>query len=291
MTERGIKDQALEWRVRLEDAQPGEVKTFERWLAASPDHQRAFTDADQLWRRFDALGGPARPSMGRRQVLGLGAVGLAGLMGWRSVRNGFFADYQAGLGETTQYRLAGGGQMLLASRTAIDEDRDVLRLIRGRVWIDLTDAHSAPRLQVKDLGLDLRPRSRVDVNLLSDVVEVANLGPELLVRDGEQIIRLPSAQMLRIGDVTRLQPVSNDEVEGWRQDRLTFINRPLEEVVAELSRYRRGKIIVPSNGIAKIPVTLSVSAKRTDEVFDALERSLGVKVIGRSAPITVILEA
>ena len=59
---------------------------------------------------------------------------------------------------------------------------------------------------------------------------------------------------------------------------MIFQDRPLAEVIAELNRYRSGKIIIMNNAIKKLPVT---------GVFDTVDTNVALKTIEQSLPINV----
>jgi transmembrane sensor len=59
---------------------------------------------------------------------------------------------------------------------------------------------------------------------------------------------------------------------------MVFQDRPLAEVVAELDRYRPGKILVISPAIEKLPITGVFEIADTDVALASIEQSLPVRV-------------
>ena len=72
--------------------------------------------------------------------------------------------------------------------------------------------------------------------------------------------------------------VDTGALTAWRHGELKFVDRPLREVVAELERYRRGRIAIVGGGIADLPVRATVNLQRADEFLASLEIALPVKV-------------
>jgi transmembrane sensor len=66
---------------------------------------------------------------------------------------------------------------------------------------------------------------------------------------------------------------------AWRRGELIFTQRPLGEVVAELDRYRIGKILILGGSISDLPVTGSVEINDVDAFLASLQVALPVKVL------------
>jgi transmembrane sensor len=92
----------------------------------------------------------------------------------------------------------------------------------------------------------------------------------------------------RLAEGERLQ-FSRDRLESagridlqraaaWHRQRMVFQDRPLAEVVAELDRYRSGKILVIGAAIEKLPITGVFGIADTDVALASIEQSLTVKV-------------
>ena len=108
------------------------------------------------------------------------------------------------------------------------------------------------------------------------------LFPELTVAEN---VFLGHAPKTGLG---RPEPVDVHSVTGWRRGRLIFDGRPLGSVVAEMDRYRRGKIVITDHALEDLPVTGSFDTSDTDALLDAVAEALPVQV--RRLPLLVLIE-
>ncbi|WP_411383435.1 FecR domain-containing protein [Pseudomonas sp. L7] len=252
---------AAQWYARLssglEDA--GEQQRWQRWHDADPLHQQAWQQVEAVRRMVEGvprqIAAPAlrqaRESRRRvlRQLLVLAGVGVVGVGGWRSeLRTTLMASLHTGVGEQREVVLEDGSQILLDSRSALDVRFDaaqrVLRLLSGRVLVQTAaDALARPFLvevaqgQVQALG------TRFTVEADERFCEVTVLEKAVQVRplNSAQTLRLEAGQQVRF-DRSRLgEPWRSDaSVASWQTGSLIAINRPLGDLLEELSRYRRG---------------------------------------------------
>ncbi len=78
------------------------------------------------------------------------------------------------------------------------------------------------------------------------------------------------------------------EVEAWRRDRLIFQDALLGDVIADLERYRGGRILMTSSALRRMPVTAVFDAGRADEAIDTIASSLPIRVT-RVTDLLVVL--
>ena len=57
-----------------------------------------------------------------------------------------------------------------------------------------------------------------------------------------------------------------------------FHDSPLAEVVAELERYRRGRVLILDDRIAALPVTAVIDVRETDAMLRTIGATLPVRV-------------
>ena len=74
---------------------------------------------------------------------------------------------------------------------------------------------------------------------------------------------------------------------SWREGQLVFSNQPLSDVLAEIDRYRPGRIIVIGDA-GQIMVSGVFDTHDTDRAIKSLEQSLGLDVVRLSKWITAI---
>src|SRR5690606_20683029 len=122
--------EAARWLVLLHsgDAGADDRRAFDRWRAASPQHEQAWQRAERLSRQFGAvppaLGVPVLTRQGRgnrRAVLKtlatLGVALPAGWFGYRAMRGEAQGLYRAGVGEQRPVMLADRSAVRLNTAT------------------------------------------------------------------------------------------------------------------------------------------------------------------------------
>jgi len=82
--------------------------------------------------------------------------------------------------------------------------------------------------------------------------------------------------------------VDIDVVSGWRSGLLVFRDEPMESVVAELNRYRKGLVLVASRAVAERRITGVFHLDRLDEALRHMRDTLHVPVRQFSPYLTVI---
>jgi transmembrane sensor len=212
------------------------------------------------------------------------------------------ADYQTAPGETRTITLADGTKVDLASGSAIalafnDKERRV-KLLEGAVYFTAAPKNAQetrPFVVEGDTGTATALGTQFAVNKLSDAVEVTVVEHDVRVTLGDTDstggVTLSPGQKIRYSDKTGLGAVHNtstDMTAAWRRGRLIFDNVPLADVVAELNRYRHGRIIISNNALAQRQVSGVFS---TDDLGDSLAvivRELGARSASVPPLITII---
>jgi transmembrane sensor len=294
---------ALEWLVRLNDTDvpAGLHRQFEHWLAAAPEHRQAWAQANALWAgmepvktEFDSLRRRDRMAS-RRQVLGgLVGAGLLSAGGWHFTRPWFGADHMTVAGETRDITLADGSLVTLGSRSALaldfDGDRRGVRLLRGEAFFALAEA-PLPFTVSAQGGEILSLDARFSVRLVQDRVDVAVAQSQVLLELAQQ-----QSLSLRTGwatgyDRNRILPpheVDIADIASWRQGRLVFQKASLAEVLAEIERWRGGRIHVWDADVAAIPVSAVFNAHEPQLALEALVQTLGLRLLDLPGPISFV---
>ncbi|MNT57483.1 fec operon regulator FecR [compost metagenome] len=90
------------------------------------------------------------------------------------------------------------------------------------------------------------------------------------------------------GGVSSPQVADLETVQAWRHDRLVFRDVPLSKVVAELGRYRRGRIQILDEAAGNARVTAVFDAGRIDAALDTIAESFGFRIFRATGLLTVV---
>ncbi|MFZ5507586.1 MAG: FecR domain-containing protein [Pseudomonadota bacterium] len=312
-------EQAAQWYATLRDGNATDQhrQAWQAWLARSPEHAAAWQHIENVSRRFEPLrGGGARgraaavagaeaaraTALGRRRALnglaGVLAAGAAAWLGWRhtalpELMVALRADHRTGTGERRDLVLADGTRVWLNTATAVQvdykaEQRRVV-LLYGEVLVD-TVPDRRPffvetgfgRMQALGTRFTVRhseARTRLDV--FEGAVEVHTPRGTARRVDAGHAARFDADGIGPLEEADRMR-------EAWSRGRIPADNLPLGELLAELARYRRGRISV-APAVAGIRVMGVYPTDDTDRALAMLERNLPIRV-HRSLPWWVTVE-
>lgn len=175
-------------------------------------------------------------------------------------------DFVAG-DQTLTVDLPDGSKASLAPGAALDLAYDhggrAMRLVRGRAFFDVVPDRERPftveagdrRITALGTRFDVRlDEGPLRVTLVEGQVSVARTvdaadgpGRPVLLKAGE---RLTAAQGRDV-----VAPADAAEASAWRETSITFEDRPLSEVVAELNRHSAAKLVIEDPKVAALRVT------------------------------------
>jgi transmembrane sensor len=251
-------------------------------FATALDHSQF---ADQAWQYSLDRGLSRRRWMaGAAAVAGIAAVGGYGLT-HPHLLVGLMADHTTGIGERRQINLADGSVVELGSASSLSvsltAQQRLLTVHDGEVFFTVAADATRPFIveaangRTEALGTAFnvkRLRHAVIVSVAEHAVKVA--------ANGRTPLRVEQGQQLRYGPngIEAADTVDLASVEAWRRDRLIFHHSPLGDVVADLERYRRGRIVVTDDRINALPVTAVIDARQTDAALRTIADTLPVTV-------------
>lgn len=119
------------------------------------------------------------------------------------------------------------------------------------------------------------------VNVVEGRVDVAASGEPVRVSASEAVRRGEGAAL----SVTRADV---NRVLAWREGRLVFSGERLSAVLAELSRYRHGRIVLLDAAAGERRVTGAFDPRNTDEALEVLATTMRVRVT-RLTPLLVLV--
>ncbi|MCJ2186691.1 FecR family protein [Novosphingobium beihaiensis] len=278
--ERALRE-AVDWTILLDDEpdDAGLHARFERWRAQDPLHDHAWAEAAHTSNLIAQTGkitflpeaparssSPVRPRFrpGRRTVLaGVAAAAVAWIAAPQILQHAR-ADYVTGTGQQRTVTLDDGSTVRMAPGSAIavaysGKERHVT-LVSGEAYFEVTHNPARPfevlagntAVTVLGTGFDVRLGERATgVSVKHGRVRVTSTsadGRSAILEAGEW------AQMPDHGPV-RNGHVSAGLVGGWTGHRLTAVDRPLSEVLADLRRYHSGAILLTSRELGRKSVT------------------------------------
>ncbi|MEN0107842.1 MAG: FecR domain-containing protein, partial [Pseudomonas sp.] len=247
---------AWHFRLQAEDVTAAEHDAFAAWLASEPGNAGAYSEAQAL---MAALQGPARAlhaqhAKPRRRSLPWAAAAVLVLalgIAWQSPWwDRLRADYYTGVGETQTLTLADGSQVELDTDAALSIEFTAgerrVHLLRGGAWFDVTHDAELPFVVTSDDARVQVLGTQFSVTQLAGSTQVRLAHGRVAASVGSQSVTLAPGQQVAIGS-TGLSAVSAFDPAAafaWRQRQLVFRQQPLGEVVAELNRYRSGRLVL-----------------------------------------------
>lgn len=204
----------------------------------------------------------------------------------------FRADVSTGAGERRQVELAGGATALLNTRTSIvyrsDLDMPAIELLSGEAIVTSPRGGQAALIAGEGTSVGRAARwnvrrdgDRVCVTCLDGAVEVAWGGARRDLRTGQEVVYDDRG----LGAV---KPGTDAEVlTAWRSGTLIFQDLPVRDVVAEINRYRPGKVYVANEALAQRQLSGTYYINRLDDFFLQAETGLGITV--RKLPGDVVI--
>lgn len=303
-----IDGQAQDWLLALSSGEADHA-AFLRWRDADPRHHAAFTELQALWHDLAPLEPAfapkgtttprsptkARPRMWRRPALAfVSACVLAVLI--MLVPPDFLADHRTAIGQRISVTLSDGSRVQLNSDTALDLDFSATRrrviLRRGEALFEVRKDAARP-FQVQAAGGTTTAIGTVfAVRDTAHKIQVAVTEGRVRVGTGQtQDIEVTSGQGAQYRPGTPPSLLPDLDVNGqtaWTRGYLSLRDLPLEAALAEIERYRPGRIVLwPPEG-AGTPVSARIALDELDDGIDALAATQGLSVT-RLTPYLVLV--
>lgn len=316
-----LQREAGAWVVRLGSQQATEedAQAFKRWCAQSRAHADAFVRAREVWqtmapaalrvqqeerRQGERTMHARQPVAGRRAFIG-GAVAASvaylavrpPLQLWPSVTE-WGADYRTATGEQREVAMADGVVLQMNTQTRVNvlrtaESDEGIELLAGEAEI-ATQASASARVTVSAAdGVVSAVRARFNIRHTDGEVCVTCLAGEVEVARGAQRVALDEGRQLSYGaaGMGAAVPVDTGAVTAWRRRLLVFEQVPLAQVVAEVNRYRHGRLILTSEALGRSLVQASFSIDRLDDVASLVREAYGAEVTQLPGGIVLLGQA
>ncbi|WP_191229294.1 FecR family protein [Aurantiacibacter xanthus] len=310
---------AAEWVVRLAGGplDPQERRKLDAWLAAAPANAAAFKEAqsalgqmDRLarapgsLRRYSVDAPSARKAPVRWPQLAALAASVALVLTISSAWLGdpitlLRADHRTAIAKTGSFTLPDGSRIDLGPASAIavdfDESERRVTLLSGVAYVVAVpqgEAQGRPFVIEAANGEARALGTRFEVERLTDAVAVTVMEHEVAVSadNGSGRAVLSPGEKVRYdrrGNLSPLGTISEEQALAWQNGQLVFDRIPLEQVVAELNRYRAGRIVVIGERLRSETISGVFDASDIDGALTSISTEVDARIVG--APLFTAL--
>ena len=252
-------------------------------------------------RRNVALG------MAAGMLVAIGAV-LTYFSTWSGADDRYRQEYFTRIGEQQTIELDDGSVVTLntASQLVVDYSERVRRILleRGEAYFEVAGDSERPftvdlgTRSVTAVGTAFNVRTgpeRYQVAVIEGAVgfhqataDVSALPPGVLTDGRAVVLSMLGQRRVEAGwvaefdvsrnELTAFRPASMDRFRDWRSGMLSFASEPLYQVVQELNRYSRKKILIEDASVMELLVYTVIRVRAIDSAVEGLELVLPVKV-------------
>ena len=286
------------------EATAADAEALTHWRRQSPAHEAAFAEAVRVWRSLESSGrtfiaqggAPAwsrRPhQMTRRVILGGGGALAAAAAAYAIVNpplalwpsfDELRADYRTATGEQRRLTLADVTiEMNTQTSIAVPAQgggMDRVKLITGEASFAVPPQPQRALTVLAGSGRMVTSRARFDVRNVGPVVCVTCADGEVQVAQGEQAVMLAAGSQLTYDDRGLGQSLAIDiaEATAWQDGFIVFRSTTLSAAVAEVNRYRSGRVILLNAALEKTTVSGRFRIERIDEILAWIEEAAGAR--------------
>ncbi|NIE78521.1 DUF4880 domain-containing protein [Pantoea sp. Tr-811] len=283
-----LQRQAQDWLLLLTSgrATQADASALQQWCARSPAHAAAFAQVRELWRLLGPAAQQAQavtplPGVSRRAFLGGAVAASVGVVAWQA---GVFsrlgepaAAFETALGEQRRVELAPGIELELNVRTRVAREGQAIALLSGEMEVL---ASQAVRVQA-GAGLIDAEQARFNVREDDRGICVTCLGGSVKVSALGQVQVLPAGRQLRFGagDLGTPQAFDAGQVMAWRERLLVFRDAPLAEVIAEINRYRPGRLVLLNQALGRRRVQARFSFEQLPQAAELIRAAYGARCL------------
>jgi transmembrane sensor len=208
---------------------------------------------------------------------------------WPSLRE-VAADYRTATGQQRQLVLAATVSLEMNTQTSLSRrpaqaGAAAIELISGEVAVTAKSpvvviaGGGSTRAEQGAFNLR-RDENMVSVTCLTGEAKIGCGGHEVALRPGQRVVYDDRG----LGEVTSVNPGT---VEAWRRGLLIFEETPVAQVIAEINRYRHGRVILMNQALAALPVDAVFRLDQIDAAVPRLAEVFGAKV--RALPGGIVL--
>lgn len=302
--------EARTWLLTLTSgrATEADAEAFREWLHADPGRQAAFAAQKQLWRDVgpavqavvaEGARNRARKSLvtGRRAFLGGALAASAAYLAFKPPLglwpglDVLGADYRTAAGEQRRVALGNAVDVQMNTQTRINVTRDgdgaVIELADGEAEIR---SGAAAAVVVAGKGRITAKDALFNVRYIDGEARLCCLSGVVRLAHEQGVFDIVANRELRYDDRRVMPPVQVDPaiVTAWRQGWLVFDQQPLAQVVDELNRYRRGRLVLMNDQLGKRLVQARFSLAQVADAERLIRDAYGARVTRLPAGVVVL---
>jgi transmembrane sensor len=203
---------------------------------------------------------------------------------WPSVTD-LLADYHTAAGEQRKLTISDNIEVTLNTGTSLnvrshDMEGDQIEIVNGEVAV-ATGTESKRKVVVlagdgRAIALQARFNVRHDrlmtcITCLDGELEVERHTSTVMLKAGQQVTYIAQG----LADASAIDPAS---ISAWQSGLLVFHYVPLMDAVAEINRYRRGRVLVMNAELGRRVVNGRFRIDNVDSVLATFEQIFGAKI-------------
>lgn len=258
-----VLDAAADWLVLLHSGEMTALQQqqFEQWKAEKKEHQLALQQMEKFSHGLSNLASnfPSEAlvqsnqkfnlAAKRNMLLSLSGLVIVGLSAYFIPWEKWQSDYHTKVGEIKKVSLKDGSQLIMASDCYVDvnftQEKRQIKLIDGEIYIETAkDAQHRPFIvetkngSVEALGTQFTVRqenseqTKVKVYKHAVAIEPENAAKRQILKQGQRAFFDEKY-------ISKALPLDNDQ-PYWTQQLLVVDQWPLQKVLDELFRYKKG---------------------------------------------------
>ncbi|MEM9683450.1 MAG: FecR domain-containing protein, partial [Pseudomonadota bacterium] len=199
------------------------------------------------------------------------------------------SDHRTAVGERTPIALADGSRVTLNTDTAIAVDLETksrrVRLLQGEAWFDVAADGFRPFVVETPAGLVRVTGTSFGVRLHREtaVVSLTEGNVELMAENDEATTATPLGAGHRItfspAGVSAPTALDKTTATAWLRGQMVFFDARLADVIAELNRYRSGRIVITNSDLGDLRINGVFSTDDPDAALDAIANTLPVRIM------------
>ncbi|GFM84526.1 membrane protein [Pseudomonas cichorii] len=295
-----VAKQAVGWMIEMQEGglDSRRQQAWQQWLNGNSEHQRAWAHIQRVNQRLSGLSSPlahaalnAPSSSSRRHALKLLLLlGAGSAAGWglrdQITLQPLLADLHSGVGEQRKETLSDGTQVQLNTASALDVRFDsqqrLIKLLQGEILMTAAaDSRPLNLLTAEGIVHASTTASRFNLRQLDGRTQLAVLAGSLEVSPSGHIgpaLRLQAKQQVTFSrDAWDPVRPTDASTGAWAEGMLVASHMKLADFLAELGRYRRGRLNCDAK-VANLLISGSYPLADSERILDMLEVALPVRV-------------